>query len=455
MVKYVVRNMGPTTSQGNIDVALLDGESRPVSSGEITQRVRQKVGTIYEAENLSFGRFTPFGKPVSVSLLSNNSEQLKLAKNELKSVMLEMDGLRDVIDNDLEGIKEVNIKLKDQAYLMGLNLQEVTRQIRQGFFGFEVQRIQRGIDEVKVWVRYNEESRKNLGQLEDMRLRLNDGRTVPVQEVIDYSIERGTVNINHLYGQREIKVEADVSDDSVNPTAIMAELETNILPEILAKYPEVPPLFEGQNREAGKTTGSAVKVLPVILLLIIATITFTFRSFGQTITIIILIPFAFIGVSWGHWIHGQAQSIFSYLGIIALIGIIVNDSLVLVSKMNTFLKQGMPFQEAVYKAGLARFRAIFLTTITTMAGLAPLILEKSFQAQFLIPMAISVAYGIMVATSLTLIVLPVLLSVKNDFLRWFFWAWNWEKGKARPGAESVEPAFLGLKAEELDLKTRS
>jgi multidrug efflux pump subunit AcrB len=450
LVKYVVRNMGPTTSEGSLDVALIDGESRPISSGSITQMVREKVGIIYEAENLSFGSFTPFGKPVSVSLLSNNNVQLEAAKNALKEVMLEMDGLRDVIDNDLEGIKEVNIRLKDRAYLMGLSLQEVSRQIRQGFFGFEVQRIQRGIDEVKVWVRYDEASRKNIGQLEDMRLRLPDGRTVPVQEVVDYSIERGSVSINHLDGQREIKVEADVSDDSVDPTSIMADLRENVLPEILAQYPSVTPLYEGQNREAGKTMNSGKKVIPVVLLLIIAIITFTFRSFGQTIAIFILIPFAFIGVSWGHWIHGQAQSIFSYLGIVALIGIIVNDSLVLVSKMNNFLKEGMPFREAVYNAGLARFRAIFLTTITTVAGLAPLILEKSFQAQFLIPMAISVAYGIMVATVLTLVVLPVLLTIKNDILRYFLWAWNWEKGKKLPSPESVEPAVKELESETLE-----
>jgi multidrug efflux pump subunit AcrB len=185
------------------------------------------------------------------------------------------------------------------------------------------------------------------------------------------------------------------------------------MPEILSKYPTVKPIYEGQSREAKKTIDSINVVGPIILLLIYIVIAFTFRSYSQPILLIVMIPFSLIGVIWGHYIHDFAIGIISFLGIIALIGIMVNDGLVLIGKFNNFLKEGLQYDEALIKAGQSRFRAIFLTSLTTVAGLAPLIFEKSRQAQFLIPMAISIAYGIAIATVLTLVMLPMMLSVSN------------------------------------------
>lgn len=441
VVQNVIRKIGPTIDQGSLNIILLNSEMRELSSFAITNMIREETGPIYAAENLTFGTQSPFGKPVSVSLLGYNLNELEAAKKELKAELASLPALRDIIDNDSEGFKEVNIQLKEKANFYGLTLQEVTRQVRQGFFGIEVQRLQRGIDEVKVWVRYDEDARRSLEDLDQMRIRMNDGSEIPLTEVATYHIERGTVAINHLDARREIKVEADIADPSASATDINILLEEEILPEILDKYPSVAYSFEGQNREASKTQNSAKKVLPVVFILILAVVTFTFRSFGQTLIIFALIPFSFIGVSIGHWLHSTPLSIFSYLGIIALIGIIVNDSLVLVSKLNVFLKEGMPFKEAVYQAGIVRFRAIFLTSLTTVAGLAPLILEKSFQAQFLVPMALSVTYGILMATVITLVMLPVMLVVKNDILRRFEWIWNWEKGRSLKPAEDFEPAL--------------
>lgn len=454
IVKSVVRKLGPTIDQGSLNIILISSELRELSSFELTNVFRDAVGPIYTAENLSFGTASPFGKPISVSLLGNDLKELKSATEELKEELSGLTDIRDIIDSDQEGFKEVNLELKEKAYLLGLDLREVTRQVRQGFYGQEVQRLQRGLDEVKVWVRYDEDYRSSLQQLEDMRIRTATGASYPLSEVAEYHIERGTIEISHLNAQREIRIEADLASAAVSATDINANIRDSILPPILSKYPSVRTSFEGQNREALKTQKSASAVMPVILILILAIVTFTFRSVGQTAVIFMLIPFSFIGVSWGHYFSGMPLSIFSYLGIIALIGIIVNDSLVLVSKMNTFLKEGMEFKEAVYQAGVVRFRAIFLTSLTTVAGLAPLMIEKSFQAQFLIPMAISVSYGIAIATVITLIMLPVMLIVKNEFKRRFHWAWHWYPGRPLPNPESMEPAVKEQYWERLQVEKR-
>jgi multidrug efflux pump subunit AcrB len=294
-----------------------------------------------------------------------------------------------------------------------------------------------------VWVRYDEASRQSLFNLEDMRIRTPDGGAYPLREIAEYKLERGEININHLDGKREIRVEADLANPNESAPEILGRIRDEVMPEINQQYPTVGALYEGQNREAMRTAASSQKVLPLVIAVIVLLITFVFRSFFQTVVIFLLIPLAFPGVALGHAIHGMPMSIFSYLGMIALIGIIVNDSLVLVSKMNQSLKEGMPFEQALRDAGLNRFRAIFLTTATTVAGLGPLILEKSFQAQFLVPMAVSVAYGIAYATLLTLVTLPVLLSYAND-LRRFFKALRTGQW---PTAEAVEPAIVEMKDE--------
>jgi multidrug efflux pump subunit AcrB len=392
---------------------------------------------------LSYGAGGTFGKPVSVAFLGNDLKELEAAKNDLKTELNKLSALKDVNDNDRQGIKEINVKLKDKAYMLGLTLQDVLGQIRAGFFGREVQRLQRGRDEVKIWVRYSEKGRSAINNLSEMFISTPGGDRVPFGEIATYSIKRGIVSINHLEGKRQIVVEADLVDETTSATDILAVVQENIVPGILAKYPTVTALYEGQNREAEKTSSSAAKVLPVVLFLIIAMITFTFRSFGQTILLFVLIPFSLIGVAWGHWMHGIAVNILSLMGVVALIGILVNDGLVFVSKFNLYLKEGIPFKEAVYQAGVSRFRAIFLTSVTTVAGLAPLILEKSMQAQFLIPMGVSIAYGITIATVLTLVLLPVLLVSLNDVKRWIHFLWE---GKWAP-PEQFETAIQELKAE--------
>tara|TARA_B100000809_G_scaffold110096_1_gene108636 strand:+ start:13531 stop:16728 length:3198 start_codon:yes stop_codon:yes gene_type:complete len=445
VIKNVIKRVGPGSANATLSVNLLPGETRDFSSPEITNAIQQKVGKIYGVESLVFGSGGNFGgSPVAVSLLGNNIKELKAVKDELKQVLENNPLLKDVTDNDPAGIKEVRITLKDNAYLLGLNLQTIMAQVRGGFFGFQAQRFQRGQDEIKVWVRYDKKDRSSIKDLDDMRIITPTGTRIPFSEIANYVIERGDISINHLEGKREIQIRADLKDLSASATEILDNIKTNIMPEILSKYPTVTPLYEGQNREAKKTTDSLNLVGPIILLLIYIVIAFTFRSYSQPILLIIMIPFSMIGVIWGHYIHNMAIGILSFLGIIALIGIMVNDGLVLIGKFNSFLKEGMKFDDALVRAGQSRFRAIFLTSLTTVAGLAPLIFEKSRQAQFLIPMAISIAYGIAIATILTLIMLPMILSVSNTIkvkIKWLI-----TNGKVT--REEVERAIIESKFDE-------
>jgi multidrug efflux pump subunit AcrB len=445
VIENSVRRLGPGSSSASLTLNLLAGEKRDVPSSVVSNAIREKVGPIYDAESVVFGSGNQFGgKPVSVSLVGNNIAELKQAKQELKTAFRENPRLADITDNDPAGIKEVKIELKENAYLLGLTLNGVMSQVRSGFFGASVQRFQRGRDEIRVWVRYDKSNRSSITDLDKMRIVTPTGNRVPLAEIATYKIERGDVVINHLDGRREIRVEADLADAKDSAPEVLADIKSLIMPEIIAKYPTVTPLYEGQNRGFSKIGEAMGKVLPIILILMYAVIAFVFRSYGQPLLLFILIPFSFVGVAWGHWIHGQSINVLSGLGIVALVGILVNDGLVLIEKFNLLLKDGVPYRKAMVEAGRSRFRAIFLTSLTTVAGLAPLIFEKSFSAQFLIPMAISVAYGIAYATFMTLFLLPLLLAVKNSFKVGIKWFWTGKK----PERESVERAIMEMESEE-------
>ncbi len=445
VVENIIKRVGPGSANASLRVNLLPGEARDFSSPEITNSISDLVGKVYGVESLVFGSGGNFGgSPVAISLLGNNITELKAVKNELKSILEDNPQLKDVTDNDPEGIKEIRIQLKDKAYVLGLNLQSVMSQVRAGFFGFQAQRFQRGQDEIKVWVRYDRKDRSTIKDLDDMRIIAPNGTRIPFSEIADYQIERGDIAINHLEGKREIQLTADLKELKGSATDILADIQNNIMPDILSKYPTVTPIYEGQNRELKKTMDSVGSVSLLILGLIYIVIAFTFRSYSQPILLMIMIPFSMIGVVWGHFIHDFAIGILSFLGIIALIGIMVNDGLVLIGKFNNYLRRGMTFDEALVAAGRSRFRAIFLTSLTTIAGLAPLIFEKSRQAQFLIPMAISIAYGIAIATLLTLIVLPLLLSTSN----WFKVNIKWLKTGNDITKEEVERAVIDTKYDE-------
>jgi len=413
-----------SSSSARLQINLLPGEERPdaINTSLVANRLRELVGPVVGVERLIFGSGGNFGgSPVSVSLLSNNISELKAAKLELKSFLESNPLLKDIEDNDPAGIKEIRLELKENAYLLGLDLRTVMSQVRAGFFGAQAQRFQRGQDEIRVWVRYDRSNRESINDLEDMRIVTPTGERVNLKDIAVYTIERGDVAINHLEGQREIQVSADLKDPSNSATDILDDIKNDFIPSLQSKYPTISASFEGQNREASKLSKSLKSAGGVILLLIYITIAFTFRSYSQPILLILLVPFSLTAVAWGHWFFGFPVNVISLLGIIALIGIMVNDGLVLIGKFNSNLKEGMKFDEALLDAGKSRFRAIFLTSLTTIAGLAPLLLEKSRQAQFLKPMAISISFGIFYATILTLLLLPVFLSFSNSIKKNVKW----------------------------------
>ena len=428
LVENIIKNIGPGSASASLAINLLPGEERPneITSRLVTNRIQERVGPVFGVESLVFGSGGNFGgSPVSVSLLGNNIQELKAVKAELKKRLQDNILLKDVTDNDPAGIKEIRLQLNESAYALGLNLRTVMTQVRSAFFGSQAQRFQRGQDEIRVWVRYDREDRSSIKNLDNMRILTPSGARVPLKEIASYEIERGDVAINHLEGRREIQVSADIKDPKkTSATDIMAEIKDEIMPEILAKYPTVTPSYEGQNRERLKLMNSLSFVGYSVLALILIVIAFTFRSYSQPILLMLLIPLSLPAVAWGHWVHDFPLNILSMLGIIALIGIMVNDGLVLIGKFNNNLRDGMSYDDALYEAGRSRFRAIFLTSITTVAGLAPLIFEESRQAQFLIPMAISIAYGIGFATILTLIVLPIFLSFSNSVKKTIKWLWT-------------------------------
>ncbi|MGB3586193.1 MAG: efflux RND transporter permease subunit [Tunicatimonas sp.] len=434
---------------GHLRIDLADLERvEDISSFEIANRVRQRIGAVPEAQKFSVGGQNRFGTPFSLALLGSNLEDLTAAKEEAKAEIMGLASLKDIKDNTATGQREIQLELRPQAYFLGYSQQDITQQIRQAFFGEEAQRLIIGTDEVRVWVRYPEEDRLTISQMESMRIKDGQGNEYPLRELADYTIDRGVMNINHFNGKREVRLEADLVDPYEPVPPIIEKVESEILPPILAKYPSVTYSFEGQSRRSARTVASFAKVFPVAFIMMILVITLSFRSLYQAILILLLIPLGLVCAAIGHGIHGQPISMLSMYGMIALSGVIINDAVVMLDKYNQNLREGMRIEEAAYGAGIARFRAILLTSITTVVGLYPLILEKSFQAQFLVPMAISVAYGVMLGTLMILLFFPVIMLVFNDIKLYI----NKGIGKVKhymspdepyrsPDSEDVEPAI--------------
>jgi len=425
---------------GKLTVLLLAGEDRKMDSFTIANLIRDRVGPTPEAQNLTFGSSGVFGKPVSVSLLGDNLTQLNRARDLLVTELSNFSTLRDVTDSNQEGRREINITLKPRAYALGLTLLDVARQVRQGFFGQEIQRIQRRRDEIRVWVRYRPEDRAALGFLDRMRVRTPEGAEYPFSELAEYDIKRGITSINHLERRREVKVEANLADEGEDLPPILEEIRKNVVPRVLAHVQGIQASFEGQSRDQEKFQRSMRKTFSMALLGMLILLILVFRSYAQGLLIFSFIPLSVVGAVWGHGIQGIQVNTLSMYGIIALAGIVINDSIVFVSGINRNLIAGQMLYDAVYNAGISRLRPIILTTLTTAVGLAPIIFETSRQAQFLIPMAISVAYGLIFGTVIILLLLPATFLVLNRFRVWF----HTIVLNKTVTAEEVEPAVKEL-----------
>ena len=408
---------------GNVFVLLRDLEDTKTSSYEIVQKVQEKVGPLPEVEKLKIAGRNTFGTPVSISLLGKDLDELNAAKKDLMTGMHQIEALSNITDVNPAGKREVLLKLKPKAYFLGFTQASLTNQVRQGFFGGQAQRLQEGKDELRVWVRYPKTDRMNLGKLEKMKIKTLAG-DYPLSELAEYTIDRGPVSIKHFNGVREVRIDADLLNpyDPVPP--IIEKIEKDILPGLQEKYQSVSIEYQGQQRDSDEAMGQIMTYFSAAFFLMFLIIVIHFKSVSQALIIVMMIPLSWLGAMWGHGIEGIPVSLLSAWGMIALSGVIINDAVVFLSKYNSLLIEGKKVKDAVIETGMARFRAIVLTTITTTVGLYPIILEKSFQAQFLRPMAVSLAYGVFIGTGFILILFPVLILVLNDLKRSILWSFR-------------------------------
>lgn len=414
VIEKVYQQFMGTGNSVVLQVQLRDAESRSVNTSSIITRIRELVGNIPGAESLLFDSFSPFGKAFVLSLVGDDNKELQAAKEELKLALKNRTELSDVSDNAPVGNREIEIELKEKALRLGVTYRDVISQVRNAFFGSEAQRLQRGKDEVRVWVRYDIENRRSIGQLEDMKIRLANGVAYPLSELATLKTVNGVSNVRHLSFRKEVQLEANLTDPTASVPDIMSDLNQEVLTPLFEKYPGVEAIYDGQKRETDKVKNTAKVVIPVVLLLMFAIVILTLRSTVQSILVYAMIPLSFVGVVAGHWIHGMSISLMSGMGMIALVGVMVNDSLVLINALNLNLKDGLKYKDALIDAGVSRFRPILLTTLTTVVGMGPMILETSMQAKFLIPVALSLAYGMLMATTTTLVLLPVMLTITNN-----------------------------------------
>ncbi|MCF8144002.1 MAG: efflux RND transporter permease subunit [Deltaproteobacteria bacterium] len=390
-----------------IFVQLLEGEKRDVSAMKLVKLWRERVGAIPEAESITFSsELFSAGNPVEVHLSLDDHDLLLAAAEDLKAELANYPGIFDISDSFLPGKEEMQLKLKPAARSLGLTLNDLAQQVRHAFYGAEALRLQRDQDEVKVLVRYPEEERKSLGHVKEMRIRTAGGKEVPFSQVAEVAMKHGYASIQRAQRLRVVKVTADVDESVANANEVRGDVEARVLPDLKNKYPGLRYTIEGEGKEQAESLSDVIQGFAVALFGIYALLAIPFRSFSQPFIVMAAIPFGIVGAIAGHLIMGLNLSLLSLFGMVGLAGVVVNDSLVLIHATNRIREGGTGARDAVTRAGALRFRAIILTSLTTFAGLMPMILEKSLQAQFLIPMAVSLGFGVLFATGITLLLVP-------------------------------------------------
>jgi multidrug efflux pump subunit AcrB len=428
-------------TSGRVVVELVKDEGNIPSGTEILRLWREKVGDIPGVKQLGFsGRGGgPGGGPaISLQLIGANVDQVARASRELERRIRAYAGVYDIRNSFERGRPEIKLNIKPEAEALGLTLSDLASQVRAGFYGTEVQRVQRGQDEVKVMVRFPKDERDSVGYLEDMRIRTPDGGRVPFNAVADMELKESPLFIQRFDRERAVRLTAEVDKDIAEPEKITADILRQELPAVLSQFPGVRSRLTGSSQAAKDVQGQLMSGAALALFLIYALMAIPLRSYAQPLIIMSVIPFGTIGALVGHWILGIPVSLFSYFGIIALSGVVVNDSLILVDYINKEKANGVDLRKAVIDAARYRFRPILLTSLTTFLGLAPItIFETSLQAQLVIPMAASLAFGIIFATLITLILIPALYLILDDFKAW--WQEAWRQVRALSGKDSPAP----------------
>ncbi len=403
---------GANLSQSNvaeINIQLLNSEVRVPSAEAFETLWRDKVGAIPNAKTLSFSSaLITLGKPIQMELSAPDPDVLNAAVERAKAELAGFAGVYDILDDQEQGKREVKLALKPLAQTMGVSLDDLARQVRGAYFGDEALRIQRGRDEVKVMVRLPESERDALADLQNLRIRTAGGAQIPLAEVAEASIGYGTSSIQRRDRRRVVTVSADIDPETTSAQDVVAALNTTVVPRLEADYPGLRASFEGEQREQADTLSALLRGFLIAMFAVYALLAIPLRSYGQPLIIMSAIPFGIIGAIVGHIVLGIDLGILSLFGIVGLSGVAVNDSLVLIDFINQRKGEGAETPQAVVDAGKARFRPILLTSLTTFLGILPLILEKSVQAQFLIPMAVSLGFGIVFTTVITMSLVPAL-----------------------------------------------
>lgn len=395
---------------GEIIVELAGQEEHGVDAFNLLQEWRKSFGPVAGVKEIRFVASTDTGggMPVDFRLSGQEQESLEMAAAEVVSRLKQYDAVVDVSSSSTYGKKEIRLSLKPLAENIGLSLREVGRQVRQAFYGEEVQRIQRGRDELKVWLRFPAAQRESLAELDNMWISTATG-AVPLTEVAAVTLGTGNGELERIDRAPSISIQADIDRARVESRHVIAELREQILPQVLRRYPSVGFHLDGASQNQGESMASLMRAAVFALFLIYALMAIPLRSYVKPLLIMSVVPFGFIGAVLGHLLLGKAMSMMSLLGIVAVSGVVVNDSLILVNAADRFRAEGRGIIEAAVSAGTQRFRAVILTSMTTFIGLLPIMLENRLEAQFVIPMAISLAFGVIVATAITLLLVPVLI----------------------------------------------
>jgi len=414
----VVRHLmvvSESDTSARVDIDLVPSEERTISSVVLAQWFREELGILEGIRVLNIDAVAgPAGANLEVQLQGKDLEILRLAANELKQAMAGIAGVQDISDSFNGGGRELDIRVSPEGEVLGLGNVELARQVRQAFFGAEIQRVQRGRHEVRVYVRLPAAERARVDSLQSLWIVLPDGRKMPFSVVGEARELTGLSVINRIDRQRVVIVRADVNKLQVEPGEVTRLLQKEVLPQLLKKYPGIDYHLGGEAEDEASTSSSLGYGLVMVLLMIFGALAIPLKSYVEPMLIMSVIPFGIIGAILGHLLLGNDLSILSVIGIIGLVGVVVNDSLVMVDFINHYIDEGHDWRSAVMEAGPMRFRAVILTSLTTFLGLLPIQLETSIQSQFVKPMAISVAFGVLFATFVTLILVPVLYFIAKD-----------------------------------------
>jgi hydrophobic/amphiphilic exporter-1 (mainly G- bacteria), HAE1 family len=404
---------------GQVWIEILPAGFRPgISASEVTAGWRELTGGFFGVEQLTYTIVSggPGGNPIEIQLAGPDLKQLQAAADALKSEIAAYPGTFDITDNFRPGKMEKQIHIRQGAESLGVTMADIAKQLRQAYYGDEAVKIQRGKHDIQVMVRYAQKERETEASIDELRIRTHDGRQIPLHQVARLETKQGYATIQRVDRQRVITVISDLDEEKANAQKIVEDLKTGFLPDLAVRFPGVSYDLEGQARRTKESIDSLTKGFFFALMVMFLLLASQFRSYIQPVIIMIAIPFGLIGAVAGHFIMGMDITIISIFGIVALSGIVINDSLILIDFANAGLGRGMAAMDAVIEAGKSRFRPVLLTSITTVAGLFPLLLETSFQAQFLIPMAVSISFGLAAATGLTLLFVPALYVIIQDLV---------------------------------------